>query len=102
MGIKAYICCSEAMILGHLCSYEEKKLQEKMAETVLTWPECKDKSDMKAFLGTASQLRMFIQNFAKKVVPLTKLTSDLPWEWGDEQREAMDLLKEGIRKAPVL
>jgi hypothetical protein len=45
---------------------------------------------------------MFIHDYAKKAMPLTKLTSNVEWEWGDEQREAMEEIKEGIRKAPAL
>lgn len=45
---------------------------------------------------------MFIQNFSKKAAPLTKLTADVLFEWGDEQRMSMELLKDGIRKAPAL
>lgn len=71
-------------------------------QSAVTWPDCKDKSDVRAFLGTASQLRMFIQNFSKKAAPLTKLTADVPFEWGEEQKRSMELLKDGIRKAPAL
>lgn len=55
-GLKAFICCAETMVVGQRCTYEGRKPEEKMAEVVLTWPECKDKSDVRAFLGTASQL----------------------------------------------
>ncbi|HLH86478.1 MAG TPA: RNase H-like domain-containing protein, partial [Thermoplasmataceae archaeon] len=101
-GPKAYICCSETLVVGHRCTYEGRMPEEKIAEVVLTWPDCKDKSDVRAFLGTASQLRMFIQNFSKKAAPLTKLTADIPFEWGEAQRKAMEEIKEGIRRAPAL
>ena len=101
-GLKAFICCAETMVMGQQCTYKGCKPEERMAEVILTWPDCKDKSDIWAFLGTASQLRMFIQNFSKKAVPLTKLTADVLFEWGEEQRMSMDLLKDGIRKVLAL
>ena len=101
-GKKSFVCNSETMVVGHRCTYAGRLPEDRIADSVLTWPECKDKSDIRAFLGTAGQLRMFIENYAKKAMPLTKLTSDMDWEWGDEQRKAMDELKEGIRKAPAL
>jgi hypothetical protein len=101
-GKKAFICCSETIVVGHRCTYDGRLPEDRIADVVLTWPECKDKSDVRAFLGTAGQLRMFIQNYAKKAMPLTKLTSNMEWEWGDDQRKAMEEIKEGIRKAPAL
>lgn len=101
-GTKAFICNPETMVVGHRCTYEGRKPEEKMAETVLTWPDCKDKSDVRAFLGTAGQLRMFIENYAKKAEPLTRLTANVEFEWGDEQKEAMALIKDGIKNAPAL
>ena len=73
-----------------------------MAEVVYAWPPCKNKTDVRAFLGTVGQLRMFIKNYAKKAEPLTRLTSNVPFEWGPEQEEAMEILKQGIRDAPSL
>ena len=101
-GKKALLCCAELMVVGHRCTYEGQLPEDRMADVILTWPKCETKSDVRAFLGTASQLRMFIHNFAKKASPLTKLTGNVPFEWTEECMKAMDLLKEGIRNAPTL
>lgn len=101
-GPKAVICTSETMVVGHKCTYKGRLPEDKIAEVVLSWPSCKDKSNVRAFLGTAGQLRMFIENYAKKAMPLTQLTADVPFEWGEAQEKAMELLKDGIRKAPAL
>ncbi len=53
-GTKAFICVAEGMVVGHKCTYEGRKPEDKIADVVLSWPECKDKSDVRAFLGTAS------------------------------------------------
>lgn len=84
------------MVVGHKCTYKGRLPEDKIAEVVLSWPSCKDKSDVRAFLGTAGQLRMFIENYAKKAMPLTQLTADVPFEWGEAQEKAMELLKDGI------
>lgn len=101
-GKKAFICCQETMVLGHKCSYEGRTPDDKTAETILTWPACRDKTEVRAFLGTAGQLRMFVHNYAKKAAPLIKLTGNVPFEWGPEQDLAMKLIKDGIQEAPCL
>src|SRR5580698_5322739 len=101
-GTKAMLCCSETIVVGHRCTYEGRKPEDKIADVILAWPACQDKTDVRAFLGTANQLRMFIENYAKKAAPLTMLTADIPWEWGEAQESAMELIKEGIRIAPTL
>ena len=53
-------------------------------------------------MGTAGQLRMFIKNYAKKAAPLTRLTSNVPFEWSTEHDLAMEAIKEGIRNCPSL
>ena len=101
-GKKSFLCCAEFIVVGHRCTYEGRKPEEHMAEVVYAWPPCKNKTDVRAFLGTVGQLRMFIKNYAKKVEPLTRLTSNVPWEWGPEHDNAMNLLKNGVRNAPCL
>ena len=92
-GTEVFLCCSEMMVVGHRCTYEGRKPEERVVDVVLTWPACKSKHDVRAFLGTAGLLRMFIKDYAKKAAPLTKLTSNVPFEWGPEQEEAMEILK---------
>ena len=101
-GKKAFLCRPDAVVVGHKCTYEGRVPEDKIAEVVLSQPACKDKSDVCTFLGTAGQLRMFIKDYAKKASPLTKLTSNVPWEWGPKQDQSMELLKQGICNAPAL
>ncbi|KAF8828366.1 hypothetical protein HHX47_DHR4000660 [Lentinula edodes] len=101
-GTKAFLCCEETIVVGHRCTYEGSMPEEHIAQVVLEWPPCRDKTEVRAFLGTASQLRMFIANFAKKAAPLTKLTSNVPFEWNEKCDKAMDELKDGIRDCPAL
>ena len=101
-GPKAFLCCAETVVVGHRCTYEGQKPEDRIATTVLTWPPCSSKTQVRAFLGTVGQLRMFIHNYAKKASPLTKLTANIPFEWKDEHVIAMDLLKDGVRNAPAL
>ena len=104
-GPKAYLCLSEGEVLGHKVSYEGEKPVERFANTILSWDPHKfrDKTDIKSFLGTAVQLRQFIKDYARITRPLNRLTSkSVVFEMGNEQFEAVELLKEAVRNAPAL
>ena len=55
-GTKAFLCCLETMVVGHRCTYEGCKPDDKTVDVILAWPACKDKSNVCAFLGTIGQL----------------------------------------------
>ena len=89
-------------MVGHKCTYEGSMPEDKIARVVLEWPACKDKTEVRAFLGTAGQLRTFIWNYAKKAMPLTRLTGNVPFEWTPGCDTAMGELKDGIKNCPAL
>ena len=66
------------------------------------WPTCKDKTEVRAFLETARQLRMFIKDYAKKAEPLMALTGNVPFVWEVIHDKAMDAIKKGIGNAPCI
>ena len=53
---KAMLCCSETIIVGHRCTYEGRKPEDRIVDVILVWPACRDKTDVRAFLGIANQL----------------------------------------------
>ncbi|GJY56209.1 retrotransposon protein, putative, ty3-gypsy subclass [Tanacetum coccineum] len=56
-----------------------------------------------SLLGLAGYYRRFIENFSKIAKPLTILTQkNKTYDWGEEQEEAFQILKDKLRKAPVL
>jgi len=65
--------------------------------------ELKDQHQVQGFLGVASYHCMFCANFSIIAAPLTKLTrKTVPFEWGQEQKDAQEKLITLITNAPVL
>nr|GEZ69794.1 putative reverse transcriptase domain-containing protein [Tanacetum cinerariifolium] len=55
------------------------------------------------FLGLAGYYRRFIEGFSLIAKPLTKLTQkNKTYEWGKEEEEAFQLLKDKLCSAPIL
>ena len=57
---------------------------------------------VRSFLGFANFYRRFIRDFAKIAAPLTRLTGDVSFTWGDEEQLAFDKLKETFIIEPNL
>ncbi|GKC83230.1 putative reverse transcriptase domain-containing protein [Tanacetum coccineum] len=67
------------------------------------WKAPKTPSEIQSFLGLAGYYRHFIANFSKIVKPFTSLTQkNQKYEWGVDQEEAFQTLKENLRNAPIL
>ena len=82
------------MVVGHWCTYEGRKPEVKCARTILDWRDCADVSGVKAFLGTSGLCRVFIKYFSRIAESLHRLTrKGIKFEWGDEQRVAMQTLR---------
>jgi len=65
--------------------------------------ELKDQCQVQGFLGVAGYHRMFCANFSIITVPLTKLTGKtVPFEWGQEQKDAQEKLITLITNTLVL
>ncbi|GJW31873.1 putative reverse transcriptase domain-containing protein [Tanacetum coccineum] len=60
-------------------------------------------TEVRQFLGLAGYYRRFIEGFSLIVKPLTKLTQkNKTYEWGKEEEEAFQLLKDKLCSAPIL
>ena len=102
-GYKSFLCRPEITVLGHRCTYEGRLPDETRVAKIINWGPCKDLSDVRAFLGTIGVCRMFIRNFAHRAHHLVKLTrKDAEWEFGPEQLNAMDDLRQALLKSPAL
>ena len=60
-------------------------------------------TEVKSFLGLAGYYRRFVQDFARKAAPLTRLTrKDERFLWTEPCQRAFDELKKSLTTAPVL
>ena len=69
---------------------------------VTQWPTPTCKKEVQSFLGFLNFYCHFIRGFGDIAKPLTSLTGNTSWTWGDDQQHAFDTLKTSVTSAPVL
>ncbi|GJV83242.1 putative reverse transcriptase domain-containing protein [Tanacetum coccineum] len=72
-------------------------------KVVENWKAPRTSSEVRSFLGLAGYYRRFIKNFSKIAKPLTVLTQkSKTYDWGEEQENAFQTLKDKLCNALVL
>ena len=66
-ALKVILCKTEFQVVGHVCSFEGRKLSPERVGVVMRWSACEDVSQVRQFLGTVGTMRMFVENFTLKV-----------------------------------
>jgi len=100
---KFVLAAPTAIIVGHKCTFEGRVPEDSKVQKIRDWPEPKNATHVRGFLGTCGVLRIFIRNFSRIARPLINLTKkDVPFEFGDEHREAVQTLKDSILESPAL
>ena len=100
---KSTLCTPEIMVLGHHCTFNGRLPDQTQLSKIINWGPCKDLSDIWTFLGTMGVCRLFVKNFAHWAHHLVKLTwKGAEWEFGLEQLEVMDDLKQALLTSPAL
>ncbi|GJY05704.1 putative reverse transcriptase domain-containing protein [Tanacetum coccineum] len=93
----------EVHFLGHVVNSDGIHVDPSKMETIKNWKVPKTPFEIRSFLGLASYYRHFIANVSKVSKPLTSLTQKNPkYEWGKEQKEAFQTLKDNLCNAPIL
>ncbi|GKA62901.1 putative nucleotidyltransferase, ribonuclease H [Tanacetum coccineum] len=93
----------EVRFLGHVVNNEGIHVDPSKIEAVKNWKPPKTPTDIRSFLGLARYYRRFIGNFSRIAKPLTLLTQkNKKFEWGDEQENAFQTLKDILCDAPIL
>ena len=100
---KCFFCKPEIKYLGHILSQEGLKVDEEKTAAIIKRPDPKNLKQLTSFLQTCSWFRRFISNFASVAKPLSYLTrKNVVWNWGTEQKEAFEKLKELLVSPPIL
>ncbi|GJY57993.1 hypothetical protein Tco_0457885 [Tanacetum coccineum] len=93
----------EVCFLGHVVNSEGMHVDPSKIESVKNWNPPKTPIEIRSFLGLVGNYRRFITNFLKIEKPLTPLTQkDKKFEWGDEQENTFQKLKDMLCDAPIL
>ncbi|GJU28487.1 putative reverse transcriptase domain-containing protein [Tanacetum coccineum] len=94
---------TEVQFLGHVVNRNGIHVDPSKVESVKNWKIPESSTEIRSFLGLAGYYRRFIKNFSKIAKPLTLLTQkNKTYVWGNEQDEAIRILKEKLCNAPVL
>ncbi|GKD16261.1 putative reverse transcriptase domain-containing protein [Tanacetum coccineum] len=93
----------EVYFLRHVVNDNGIHVDPSKIEAVKNWKAPKSPLEIRSFLGLAGYYRCFIANFSKIAKPLTSLTQkNKKYEWGAEQEEAFQTLKDNLCNAPIL
>ncbi|GJS66893.1 reverse transcriptase domain-containing protein [Tanacetum coccineum] len=89
--------------LGHVIDNSGIHVDPAKIEAVKNWASPTTPSEIRQFLGLAGYYRRFIEGFSKIAKPMTELTQkNQKFDWGEEQEEAFQLLKQKLCAAPIL
>ena len=88
----------EIIIVGRKYTYNRQEPDTTTVEKVIKWPECRNMSEVRGFLGVAGTVQNWIRGFAEVTDPLTKLTrvTKREFTWGEEQKLAMEEMKKRV------
>ncbi|GKB84534.1 putative reverse transcriptase domain-containing protein [Tanacetum coccineum] len=101
--LKCEFWLQEVHFLRHVVNSEGIHVDPNKIKAVKNWKPPKTPTEIRSFLGLAGYYRRFIANFSKIAKPLTLLTQkNKKFEWGDEQENAFQTLKDMLCDAPIL
>ncbi|GJW27825.1 putative reverse transcriptase domain-containing protein [Tanacetum coccineum] len=93
----------EVQFLGHVINGNGIHVDHSKIEAVKNWKAPRTPSEVRSFLGLAGYYRRFTGNFSKIAKSLTILTQKCKTlDWGEEQENAFQTLKDKLCNAPVL
>lgn len=100
---KCQFICSQVNFLGHILKDGSVKPSNEKSQAIQNFPEPKNAKHIQAFLGLAGYFRKFVPGFASKAKPLSDLTrADVPFVFGECERQAFNELKAILTSDPVL
>ena len=93
----------EITFLGFTVNENGLATTNELIDKVRNFPVPGRVKDVRAWLGLTGFYRKFVANYPDITKPLTKLLrKDVRFEWGVEQQEAFDKLRECLTTAPLL
>ncbi|GBG67143.1 hypothetical protein CBR_g81568 [Chara braunii] len=93
----------ELEYLGHFVSPEGIRPLTDKIQAIQEWPEPKNVTDVRSFLGLAGYYQRFIKSYSKIAANLSKLQSEeRPFDFDDDARHSFETLKAALLSAEVL
>ncbi|GJX76825.1 putative reverse transcriptase domain-containing protein [Tanacetum coccineum] len=89
--------------LGHVIDSKGVHVDPAKIEAIRNWAAPTTPTEVRQFLGLVGYYWRFIEGFSLISKPLTKLTQkNKKYEWGKDEEEAFQLLKQKLCCAPIL
>nr|GFA63718.1 reverse transcriptase domain-containing protein [Tanacetum cinerariifolium] len=90
-------------LLGYVINSQGVHVDPAKVEAIKDWTAPKTPTKVRQFLRLDGYYRRLIKGFSLIAKPLTKLTQkNKTYEWGKEEEEAFQLLKDKLCSAPIL
>ncbi|GMF28375.1 unnamed protein product [Phytophthora fragariaefolia] len=100
---KCIFCAPEIPVLGSYVSKEGVRADPEKIEAICAWPVPQDQKQLRQWLGLATYLHHYSNNFAATIRPLSQLLkADAAWSWRPEHQTAFDAVKSSLSTAPVV
>nr|GEY20644.1 reverse transcriptase domain-containing protein [Tanacetum cinerariifolium] len=89
--------------LGHVIDSDGVHVDPAKVEDIRNWFAPTTPTEVRQFLGLAGYYQRFIEGFSLIAKPLSKMTQkNKKYEWGREEEEAFQTLKQKLCSAPIL
>ena len=101
---KSRFCPDEIKFLGHVVIPGLGVTADgEKTKAISDFPRPKNIRQVRGFLGMCQFFKRMIESFSLHAEPLTTLLrKDKVWNWGEEEENAFNLLKQKLMSAPVL
>lgn len=100
---KTHICKKEVEFLGFLVSGNGVRVNPEKTRPILEWPTPQNVGELRCALGMFVYYKKFIKDYAKIALPLnTLLKKNTPYNWGKDQENAFNILKQKLTTPPIL
>nr|GFB60776.1 putative reverse transcriptase domain, retroviral aspartyl protease [Tanacetum cinerariifolium] len=101
--LKCDFWLKSVQFLGHVIESNGVNVDPAKVEAIRKWSAPTTPTKVRQFLGLAGYYQRFIKGFSLISKPLSKLTQkNKKYEWGMEEKEAFQTLKQKLCSAPIL